>query len=411
MPDSSLLPLLAGALALIAVAAIIVCAFLVAAYRRVRRRQRQDAARHEARFAEREAAFIAANARLDAVLRSIDVGVMVLDQDQRITNMSHAAEGMLALTHRQASGRLIQEALRQPELNRCVAAALAGDDQEAEISLLGDTTRRIRVAHQRLVNRQGRLEGLVLILTDLTHLRRLETVRTDFASNVSHELRTPITNIKGYVETLLDPALAADEAQREQFLRIISKNADRLSAIVEDMLMLAQIERPEAKESLAVEHARIAPIIDSVIAALSNEAASRSVSLKPELSDDPWAEVNPPLIEQAISNLVANAVRYSPAGATVRIRARGGADKRPAEPVRIEVIDNGPGIGEEHLGRIFERFYRVEKARGRERGGTGLGLAIVKHIMNLHRGTVEVESELGRGSTFRLLLPTPESRP
>jgi two-component system phosphate regulon sensor histidine kinase PhoR len=265
--------------------------------------------------------------------------------------------------------------------------------------------RRIRVTNRLLDDSAGRPVGLILVLTDLTHLRRLESVRTDFASNVSHELRTPITNIKGYVETLLEPGGSTDPEQTERFLRVISKNADRLDSIVEDMLMLAQLERPDARESLAVDHTRVAPIIDSVVSALGPEAEAKRITLEQEGSGDLCAMVNHPLVEQALTNLVANAIRYSPQGTKVIIRASRSNGVLTGDHVEIEVRDQGPGIAEEHLNRIFERFYRVDKARSRERGGTGLGLAIVKHIMNLHGGRVEVDSHLGKGSVFRLVLP------
>lgn len=353
----------------------------------------------------RVAAGTAMGERLEAVIQSIEAGVVVLDPDQRITNLNRAAESILMVSPALTRGRLVQEALRQSELNRAVADAMRGISEEREITLAGEEPRNIRLVFRPLLDASNQRAGLILILNDLTHLRRLETMRTDFASNVSHELRTPITNIKGYIETLLDPSVTADAEQTEQFLRIIARNADRLIAIVEDMLMLAQLERPESKDTLAVQPARLQPIIEAVVSSLAAEAQGRSITITQECDAGLTATVNPPLIEQAIANLVMNAIRYSKPPAPVHIRASVMAPPGVPANVRIDVIDRGPGIAEEHLERIFERFYRVDKDRSRERGGTGLGLAIVKHIMNLHRGSVEVESSLGRGSTFSLVLP------
>lgn len=342
-----------------------------------------------------------------AILQSMDGGVLVIDAEQRILSMNRAAEWMLGITGSASRGRLLQEVSRQPDLHRFVSEAFADETEDREFALQGAPARRVRAAHTRLLDAEGKPVGLLVVLSDLTQLRRLESVRTDFAANVSHELRTPITNIKGYVETLLDMNGEAEAGQNERFLRIIQRNADRLGAIVEDMLMLTQLERPGVKESLSTERTRLAQIVTMVEQNLEGQAAAKNMTILTSVPEDLWAMVNPQLVEQAISNLVVNAIKYSPAGKRVWVRARSLEPGREgAAMVELAISDEGPGIGEEHLSRVFERFYRVDKARSREAGGTGLGLAIVKHIVHLHGGRVDVESAEGQGSTFRVALPS-----
>lgn len=340
-----------------------------------------------------------------AIMQSMDGAVIALDLDQRVLSVNRAAEEMLDLAGRPARGRLLQEVTRQPELNRFVAAAM----QEPrivpdEFDLIGTPARRVRATGGWLRDAEGRRVGTVVVLDDVTALRRLEAVRTDFAANVSHELRTPITNIKGYVETLMEMD-GADPAQTKQFLGVIHRNAERLSAIIDDMLTLTKLERPEEYEALDTSRASVAEVVAAACQQHEPEAKARQVRLDIDVPQNLVAQINAPLVEQAISNLLSNAIRYSPVGASVRVAAARseGSDGRPEVVVSVE--DNGPGIAAEHLSRVFERFYRVDKSRSREVGGTGLGLAIVKHIALLHRGRVEVNSEPGRGSTFRLVLP------
>ncbi len=342
-----------------------------------------------------------------AILQSIDGAVIALDLQQRILSLNRAAEEMLELSGRPARGRLLQEVVRQPGLNQFVAAAMGasgvapGSVDEFELS--GTPTRQVRATSGPLRDAEGKSIGTVIVLDDVTHLRRLEAVRTDFAANVSHELRTPITNIKGYVETLMETGLA-DPEQAMQFLSVIHRNSDRLSAIIDDMLTLTKLERPEEFDDLDTQRTSVAEIVEAACAQHEPSAKAKGVRLDAEVPADLLAQVNPPLIEQALSNLLSNAIRYSPGGTRVLVKAWA-ADGNAGPEALISVEDEGPGIPPEHLSRVFERFYRVDKARSRELGGTGLGLAIVKHIAMLHRGRVDVESSLGRGSTFKLVVP------
>ncbi|HVZ94199.1 MAG TPA: ATP-binding protein [Phycisphaerales bacterium] len=343
-----------------------------------------------------------------AILQSIDGGVIALDLQHRILSLNRAAEDMLDLAGRTARGRLLQEVARQPDLNAFVAAATE-DVRGApdEFDLIGVRPRRVHATSGPLRDAEGERVGTVIVLDDVTQLRRLESVRTDFAANVSHELRTPITNIKGYVETLLETE-PSDPAQVREFLSVVHRNAERLGAIIDDMLMLTKLEHPEDGEALETQPTPVWPVVEA--ACMQHEAAAiaRQIQLEVSVPDLPAALINGPLIEQAISNLLSNAIRYSPEGSVVRVSAESARGEDGSPEVVISVADNGPGIPPQHLSRVFERFYRVDKARSREAGGTGLGLAIVKHIANLHRGRIEVDSTVGRGSTFQLIVPAAE---
>lgn len=230
-------------------------------------------------------------------------------------------------------------------------------------------------------------------------LQRLEQVRKDFVANVSHELKTPITSIKGFVETLLDGALS-NEADARRFLTIVGKQSERLSAIIDDLLTLARLESEQISELLVKEPQNVSEILDAVTEGCRHLAASKNISLKMFCPSNLIVDGDRSLIEQALMNLVDNAIKYSGPGTVVRIQAEQEHGK-----LHLSVSDQGPGISNEHLDRLFERFYRVDKARSRQLGGTGLGLAIVKHVCGVHGGTVHVKSEVGQGSTFSLVLP------
>jgi two-component system phosphate regulon sensor histidine kinase PhoR len=246
--------------------------------------------------------------------------------------------------------------------------------------------------------------GAVVVLNDVTRLRRLEKTRRDFVANVSHELRTPVTSIKGFVETLKDGALE-DPEDAHRFVDIIARQADRLDAIIEDLLALARIEREHEGEEIDRYPTRVLGVVESAFFSVQGKADDRQVTLRSEGDPDLEAWINPPLLEQAIVNLVDNAVKYSDQQTTVLVRVEG-----EGEELAVRVIDEGHGISAEHLPRLFERFYRVDKGRSRAEGGTGLGLAIVKHIAIAHGGSVEVDSVPGEGTTFTLRLPR-EPRP
>jgi two-component system, OmpR family, phosphate regulon sensor histidine kinase PhoR len=342
----------------------------------------------------------------ESILQSMNSGIIALDLHQRILRTNRTADRMLGIRDScggtdSAKGRLLQEVVRIPELNRFVDAAMRD-------SITGPAEFRLRVQPELIVQAtsgslsdpDGKTHGVLIVLNDVTALRRLESLRSDFAANVSHELRTPITNIKGYVETLLEVGVS-DPEQAIRFLEIIRRNSNRLAAIVEDILALAWLEQPGTRLSLERESCCIKPILQSVAVQFENAALAKGITMKIEAPEELAAPVNRQLIEQAVANYVSNAIKYSAPNTTVTISAKAHSDQW----AEIAVADLGGGIAREHLPRVFERFYRVDKARSRELGGTGLGLAIVKHIALVHGGRVEVESTLGERSTFKILLP------
>jgi two-component system, OmpR family, phosphate regulon sensor histidine kinase PhoR len=240
--------------------------------------------------------------------------------------------------------------------------------------------------------------GAIVIFHDITDLERLEQVRKDFVANVSHELRTPLAGIIGYAETLLDGALD-DQANREQFVEIIRANAVRLGSIAADLLVLSELE--SGAETQEQETIAVRSVVESVLLTVEAEARERNVTLRRESIEDLYVAGSRLRLEQAVLNLVANAIKFNRPGGEVRV----GVQREPSGAVAITVADTGVGIPYQDLPRIFERFYRVDKARSRQVGGTGLGLSIVKHVVERMKGTVGVESQLGRGTTFTILLP------
>jgi two-component system phosphate regulon sensor histidine kinase PhoR len=335
----------------------------------------------------------------EAVLGSMIEGVLAIDARQRIVGMNRAAADLLAVDLEGVLRRPLQEVIRNPDLRRFALLAIdCREPVEDDLVLRAarDRTIRLRGTALRDVSGEG---GAVIVLNDVTDIERLENVRRDFVANVSHELKTPVASIKGFVETLLDGALD-DPADSRRFLEIVGRQADRLASIIEDLLALSRIEQSEGSGNLPLEPTPIADVFAAVTADCWPRAADRSIRLDAACPEALVAEVNPPLLEQAIINLVDNAIKYSDPGRDVRITA--GLE---GNELVIRVVDEGTGIEAEHLPRLFERFYRVDKARSRKLGGTGLGLSIVKHIVQAHGGTITVESTPGVGSTFTVRMP------
>lgn len=238
-----------------------------------------------------------------------------------------------------------------------------------------------------------------LLSRKISHFRRLDTMRSEFVANVSHELKTPITSIQGFAETLLESTLE-DKESAKKFLTIIHTQSCRLSSILADLLSLSKIEKGEEKNEITLTLSPVQGILKSAVELCQLTAQKKQIILHMSYPDQLEARINAPLLEQAVVNLIDNAIKYSPIGGEVDIS---GLDT--GYGVNISVKDTGPGIAPEHQGRIFERFYRADQARSRSLGGTGLGLSIVKHIALAHHGSVSVNSTLGKGSTFTLTLP------
>ena len=335
-----------------------------------------------------------------AVLASMAEGVLAVDDQERIISMNRASGRLLGLDQAQVQGRRLQEVVRNADLSRFVSRALTNHETiAADIVLLGERERVMQAHGSALHDVDGRAIGAVIVLNDVTDFRKLEMIRRDFVANVSHELKTPVTSIKGFVETLLDGA-KDDPVDSERFLRIVAKQADRLHAIIEDLLALSKIEQSEDSEELQVESAPLRPLLESAITTCAATARDKEIEVILDCPPQLSGRINALLLEQAIVNLLDNAIKYSEPRRSVRVLAAASGRE-----LSISVADQGPGIAEEHLPRIFERFYRVDRARSRKLGGTGLGLAIVKHIAQAHHGRVTVASTVGAGTTFTIHVP------
>jgi len=340
----------------------------------------------------------------EAVLGSMIEGVLAIDARQRIVSINHGAAQLLGLDLAKVLRRPLQEVVRNPDLRRFALLAIdCREPVEDDLVIRGprDRTIRLRGTALRDVSGEG---GAVIVLNDVTDIQRLENVRRDFVANVSHELKTPIASIKGFVETLLDGA-ADDPADNRRFLTIVARQVERLEAIIEDLLALSRIEQSEGAGNLPLERVHVLSVLTAAVADCQPRARDRSVALEVACDGAIEADLNPALLEQAVINLVDNAVKYSDAGDTIRVIAMEEPAGTDGPRVRIAVRDEGCGIEAEHLPRLFERFYRVDRARSRQLGGTGLGLSIVKHIVQAHGGAVSVESTPGVGSTFTIDLP------
>ena len=336
---------------------------------------------------------------VQAILQSMSNGVIALDLDGHVLSMNRAALTMLDLMGREVRGHVLQEFVRDPALDQFVRSSLAqAEHQYAELKLRSLGGRVMEATGEPLFDSDEKVSGALILLDEITHVRQLERIRTDFAANVSHELRTPIMSIQGYAELVREEN---DPEQRQRYLDIVLRNIRRLSAIIEDLLSLARLEEPGGGRGLERESLLVSDLLQGVRRDCSEQAEICSIDISVEVVSDLRVEGNRELLHQAVANLLVNAIRYSEPGDEVVLIGRAS----PNEQVIIAVSDTGPGIAAEHLPRLFERFYRVDKGRSRQIGGTGLGLAIVKHIARVHGGITDVISDVGVGSRFSIYLP------
>ncbi|MCF7955355.1 MAG: PAS domain-containing protein [Phycisphaerae bacterium] len=336
-----------------------------------------------------------------AVLSSMSEAVLAVDSQQRLITLNASAAEMIGIDISDAKGRLLQEIIRNPALQHFITSSLeSSEPAEDNITLHKDECECfLQAKSNALHDEDGQKIGILVVLNDITRIIRLEQVRTDFVANVSHELKTPITTIKGFVETLQEGAIQnAEEAKR--FLDIIARQSNRMDAIIDDLLELSKIEQQAENAQIKLENGPIKDALDAAIDLCINKAQAKQIEIELKCSDDIAANVNMPLLEQAIVNLLDNAIKYSPENSRVEVSAM-----KTADHVSIAVTDFGSGIDSQSQPRLFERFFRVDKARSRNLGGTGLGLAIVKHIVEAHKGLVSVESTVGKGSRFTIELP------
>ena len=337
---------------------------------------------------------------LETILSAMREGMLACDSDERIITINKAAGSLLGIDLSTAKGYTVQEIVRNADLQRFIGGILSEQrEAEAEIVLHGPEKRFLLLTGTVLRDSEGKIVGALVILNDITRLRHLENIRREFVANVSHELKTPITSIKGYVETLREGAID-DKGNARKFLEVIFKQADLLHALVDDLLSLSKIEQGAERGEVQLAKEEVGRIIEAAIAAYEVKASERRIQVTLHCKEGIVVKANAQLLEQAIGNLLDNAIKYSDPGGSIEIDVTQGKGE-----VTMTVSDHGCGIAPEHLPRLFERFYRVDKGRSRELGGTGLGLAIVKHIIQAHGGDVTVESAPGKGSAFTIHLP------
>ncbi len=345
--------------------------------------------------------------RVQTILQSMGEGVILIQPDGRIGVINAAGAELLGLRPHQAVGQRPLEALRSYELGDLLDRARRDGKAAGELTVDFPTYRMLEAAAVTL-KEGGGTEGVVLVLRDVTQLRRLEAIRLEFVANVSHELRTPLTAIRGFVETLLDGALDSP-ADARRFLKTVARHAERLGRLLDDLLDLSNIEL--GRTALHLEPLALPEVIEQVVVGLAPIAAKKELTLHTEVPRDlPHVHADRDRLAQILVNLVDNAIKFTPEKGRVTVAARRVDAVRPPAPprdaVEITVADTGIGIPRKDLPRITERFYRVDKARSRELGGTGLGLAIAKHLVQAHGGELHIESELGSGTRVTFTLPT-----
>ena len=367
------------------------------------RQQQQVYAEMEDSRRRQQQTTVDAQAQQQVLFNSMLEGLLLLDRNRRIYLANRNFKNLFGLKT-ELRGKTIMEALRLHELAELVERVeTEGQVFDHELKLPELSGRWLRVNAAVISNSAGEREGTILVFHDLTQLKQLERAREEFVANVSHELRTPLSLIKGYVETLLDGA-RDNPAIVERFLKIIERNTQRLDLLIQDLLTISALESERIK--LNLQPVELRPLVEKIFSDLKPPAENKNVGLVswlPELTAT--ADVN--RLEQVLANLVDNAIKYGGAQGNVTV----GGKKLDDGRLEIFVQDDGPGIPAESLDRVFERFYRVDKARSRDQGGTGLGLSIVKHIVQAHGGEVWVKSELGKGATFFFTLPATKVKP
>ena len=355
----------------------------------------------------------------EQILASMKEAVVVLDSHLVIIKINQAGLLLVNRTKEDVIDKSLIEVFRNSDLYEFATEVLTrGTEMDTSLSLYSSNPAlltpeevfpekgrklylTVHGAPVNLMDIQTEKESetaLLLVLHDMTKIKQLEKIRKDFVANVSHELKTPITSIKGFVETLLEGAVK-DEQKALHFLRIVDKHANRLNMIIDDLLSLSRLEQ-YGNSAIEFTHFSLASTIVRSVAFCAEKAERKKIEITVDADNELSAEVNPQLIEQAVVNLIDNAIKYSDDESRIRVSLF-----RENNYLHISVADQGCGIPQENLDRVFERFYRVDKARSREMGGTGLGLAIVKHIALAHHGEARVHSVWGEGSTFTLILP------
>ena len=334
-----------------------------------------------------------------AILASMQEGVLAIDKKQQIIQINRAAMSILEINNLDdTDSRIIQQYIRFSNLQNFIKKILLTKKQATkDMTLNASSIKSVQVTGSPLTNEKGVNIGALIVMRDITDLRKLEEVRTDFVANVSHELKTPITSIKGFIETLSSDDFKHNE-ETKKFLEIIRQQSNRLNTIVDDLLTLSRIERKE--EHIVFDLFPLENIIKNSIALCHHQAEKKNIKIKMNCDSNSEIKVNSALLEQALVNLIMNAIQHSNSNTTISLIGQM-KDKK----IIISVQDEGIGIEKKHHTRLFERFYRIDSSRSRNDGGTGLGLSIVKHIVNAHKGEISLESEIGKGSIFTIKIP------
>lgn len=337
--------------------------------------------------------------RLEAVINNMGNGLMLIDEKGYINLVNRAFLEHFGDNEQKYLGHLYYEAVEEAEIHKAVKEVFMTEDKVRHSFILPLQIERrfLEVLGAPIFNEANQWKGVVLVFHDITELKNLEQMRKDFVANVSHELKTPITSIRGFSETLLDGAMS-DEGLREQFITIILKESERLQSLIHDLLELSKLEKEEF--SLNIEHISVQSLVKDVIPIVEQQANHKGIEIEQYVDTEGYIDGDSARLKQVVINLVTNAINYTPSGGTIKLEL-----KNQKNSFLISVTDSGIGIPKEDVPRIFERFYRVDKARSRNSGGTGLGLAIVKHIVEAHHGTIDVESEYQKGTAFHITLP------
>lgn len=342
------------------------------------------------------------NAELESILVSMDLGLAAIDESYKIVFSNQPFSEILGINP-EIEGKLFYEVIRNTHMFKVIEQSIEEGEyieEETTISQGADTiVLKISASPIKSRTSQNTLHGILIIIEDVTKIRKLELIRQEFVSNVTHELKTPLTSIKGFVDTLKHGAMQ-DPDVAERFLDIIDIEAERLALLIEDILLLSEIE--SMKIDRQVDTYSVATIVDEVVDILSMKAQKKGLKLEVNVQEDlPNLECNKNRMKQLLINLIDNSIKYTEEG-SVHIAC---TSSRDYQHLNIEITDTGIGIEQEHLERLFERFYRVDKGRSRKQGGTGLGLSIVKHIVELYHGKISVKSQVGHGTTMKVKLP------
>lgn len=337
-----------------------------------------------------------------SILESMTEGVLAIDTDRKIMDLNKGASDIIGLKIHEAKGMLVEESIRNSDIQKMVDRIMLSDTAvEEEVLIFQDKGQEcfLQVKGTRLNDSDNNSTGILLVMNDITRIKKLEMMRRDFVANVSHELRTPLTSIIGFAETILTGAIDSSQ-DTMRFLNIIKKHAVRLDNIIEDLLELSRIEKMAEHKEIEILTDYIKPVLLRASEICSPKASEKNITVSISCENDIHAHINPSMLEQALINLIDNAIKYSDNDKTFSVEV-----KKETDFVEIKVSDQGFGIDNKHLPRIFERFYRVDKSRSRKPGGTGLGLSIVKYIVLAHKGSITVNSKPGAGSSFVIRLP------